>query len=72
VPPLDAGQDDAARRFIALVDEFYDRGVKLIVSAACEPQSLYQGNRLAAEFKRTSSRLVEMQSEAYLAQPHQP
>jgi cell division protein ZapE len=72
VPQLGADQDDAARRFIALVDEFYDRGVKLIVSAACAPQSLYQGSRLVPEFRRTESRLVEMQSEAYLAQPHQP
>ncbi|HEX9139945.1 MAG TPA: cell division protein ZapE [Steroidobacteraceae bacterium] len=72
VPQLGAGQDDAARRFIALVDEFYDRGVKLIVSAACDPQALYQGSRLAPEFKRTASRLVEMQSESYLAQPHLP
>jgi len=72
VPQLGAGQDDAARRFIALVDEFYDRGVKLIVSAACDPQSLYQGSRLAPEFMRAASRLVEMQSESYLAQPHQP
>ncbi len=72
VPQMGAGQDDAARRFIALVDEFYDRGVKLIVSAACDPQALYQGSRLAPEFMRTASRLVEMQSEAYLAQPHRP
>ena len=72
VPQLGAGKDAAARRFIALVDEFYDRGVKLIVSAACDPPSLYQGSRLAPEFKRTASRLVEMQSESYLAQPHLP
>ena len=71
VPRLDEHHDDAARRFIALVDEFYDQGVKLIVSAAAAPSELYGGQRLAFEFRRTSSRLVEMQSEEYLARPHQ-
>ena len=60
-------QDDAARRFIALVDEFYDQGTKLIVTAAAAPQELYRGHRLAAPFERTASRLVEMQTPAYLA-----
>ena len=63
-------QDDAARRFIALVDELYDQGVKLIVSAAAPPGQLYRGERLRLQFQRTASRLVEMQSEAYLARPH--
>jgi cell division protein ZapE len=71
VPRLDEHHDDAARRFIALVDEFYDQGVKLIVSAAAAPADLYCGQRLAFEFRRTSSRLCEMQSEEYLARPHQ-
>ena len=70
IPRLTAQQDDAARRFISLVDEFYDRGVKLVASAAAGPADLYAGERLAAEFTRTRSRLVEMQSEAYLARPH--
>ena len=63
-------QDNAARRFIALLDEFYDRGVKLIVSAAAAPEALYRGERLQFEFRRTASRLIEMQTEDYLARPH--
>jgi cell division protein ZapE len=72
VPILDASLDDATRRFIYLVDEFYDRGVKLIMSAAAPPKSLYQGKRLAFDFQRVESRLLEMQSEAYLAMEHRP
>ncbi len=71
VPELGAGDDDAARRFIALVDEFYERGVKLLVSAAAAPEALYHGERLQFEFRRTASRLTEMQSHDYLARPHQ-
>jgi len=67
---LDATQDDAARRFIALVDEFYDQGTKLVLSAAAGPAALYRAQRLRFEFQRASSRLVEMQTEAYLARPH--
>jgi cell division protein ZapE len=70
IPVLNASRDDAARRLISLVDEFYDRGVKLVVSAAAAPAELYQGERLSFEFRRTSSRLVEMQSEEYLARAH--
>lgn len=73
IPVLDAESDDAERRFIVLVDEFYDRGVKLIVSAAAPtPEGLYRGERLAFEFRRTASRLHEMQGRAYLARPHRP
>ena len=62
--------DDQARRFIALVDEFYDRRVKLILSADVNVQLLYQGTRLTFEFERTISRLIEMQTTEYLALPH--
>ncbi len=72
VPQLGAANDDAARRFVYLVDEFYDRGVKLIISAATSIASLYSGGKLSFEFARTQSRLLEMQSETYLASPHKP
>jgi cell division protein ZapE len=70
VPELDPMREDQARRFIALVDEFYDRRVKLIISAATDAKSLYRGKRLDFEFDRTVSRLIEMQSSEYLALPH--
>jgi cell division protein ZapE len=70
VPVLDGSMDDPARRFIALVDEFYDRNVKLVLSAAAEPASLYRGERLVFAFERTRSRLAEMQTHDYLARPH--
>lgn len=70
VPRFDAHHEGSARRFINLVDEFYDRGVKLVVSAAARPQDLYSGKRLSFEFERTCSRLIEMQSQEYLAAPH--
>lgn len=72
VPPMGQANDDAARRFINLVDEFYDRGVKLILSAACPIHELYSHGRLNFEFERTRSRLLEMQSHDYLACPHCP
>ena len=72
VPRFDASKEDPARRFVHLVDEFYDRHVNLLLSAAAEPFSLYQGQRLEREFERTSSRLVEMQSAEYLALEHRP
>ena len=70
VPRFDALRDDAARRFIHLVDEFYDHGVKLVLSAAAPIGALYAGERLRAEFARTESRLIEMQSRDYLAGAH--
>ena len=70
VPVLDELKDDAARRFIALVDELYDNNVKLVVGAAAEPSSLYSGERLRQAFARTVSRLIEMRSQEYLAREH--
>jgi len=72
VPALDETNADAARRFINLIDEFYDRNVKLLISAAKPLDGLYSGKRLEFEFQRTASRLTEMQSNDYLSQPHLP
>ncbi|MFT6519130.1 MAG: cell division protein ZapE [Candidatus Azotimanducaceae bacterium] len=72
VPQFTSLREDAARRFISLVDEFYDHNVKLILSAATPILVLYQGERLVFEFQRTESRLQEMQSQEYLAREHQP
>lgn len=72
VPVMGKLDDDAARRLVTLVDEFYDRGVKLVISADAPPDALYQGERLSFEFQRTASRLTEMQSHDYLACPHRP
>ena len=70
VPVFTWRNEDAARRFISLVDEFYDHDVKLILSAAAAAPELYQGERLRFEFERTASRLLEMQSHDYLARSH--
>jgi cell division protein ZapE len=72
VPVLDETRENEARRLIALVDEFYDRRVKLILSAAAPVDGLYRGTRLIREFERTRSRLLEMQSHDYLAAAHVP
>ncbi|MBP5981008.1 MAG: AFG1 family ATPase [Halomonas sp.] len=72
VTQMDARHDDQARRFINMVDEFYDRGVKLLMSAEVPIESLYSGGKLTFEFQRTLSRLQEMQSREYLALPHKP
>ena len=72
VPRMGSDREEAARRFVYLVDEFYDRQVNLLLSAAADPLSLYQGQRLDREFERTSSRLIEMQSAHYLAREHRP
>ncbi len=70
IPPLGNDQNDAARRFIELIDEFYDRNVNFVVSSAQPPDRIYTGKRLAEPFKRTASRLNEMSSEHYLSRPH--
>ncbi|HTN29904.1 MAG TPA: cell division protein ZapE, partial [Pseudomonas sp.] len=72
IEQMNAQKDDMARRFINLVDEFYDRNVKLILSAEVELKDLYTGGRLEFEFQRTLSRLLEMQSHEFLARPHKP
>ena len=72
IPVMDYAERNAAKRFIALIDTLYDNGVKLMASAAADPLSLYvasEGNE-ANEFKRTSSRLIEMSSKSYLALAH--
>jgi len=70
VPVLDRYKEDQARRFINLVDVFYDHNVKLIISAEADALQLYQGTRVEFEFQRTISRLQEMQSHDYLALSH--
>src|SRR3954469_6267530 len=72
IPVMDYGERNAAKRFISLIDTLYDNGVKLMASAAADPVSLYVATDgvEANEFKRTSSRLIEMSSESYLALPH--
>jgi cell division protein ZapE len=72
IPVMDYADRNAAKRFIALIDTLYDNAVKLMASAETDPMSLYlatEGDE-ANEFKRTSSRLIEMSSESYLALPH--
>ncbi|MGV3345799.1 cell division protein ZapE [Enterobacteriaceae bacterium LUAb1] len=72
VPIMREKCEDQARRFLALVDEFYERHVKLIVSAEASLDEIYQGSRLKFEYQRCISRLQEMQSEEYLQLPHLP
>ena len=72
VPAFVPDNDDQARRFINLVDEFYDRNVKLVLAAEKPLLDLYSGGRLEFEFQRTVSRLQEMQSFEYLAREHKP
>lgn len=72
VPELNKQLENEARRFIALVDELYDHKVKLILSADVPMVELYQGSKLEFEFQRTESRLIEMQSQEYLAKAHIP
>ena len=69
IPAMDYPERNAAKRFITLIDTLYDNGVKLMASAAADPLSLYLASEgvEANEFKRTSSRLIEMGSESYLA-----
>jgi cell division protein ZapE len=72
IPVMTYDNRNAAKRFIILIDTLYDTNVKLIASAAAEPDALYQADEgfEVQEFKRTASRLIEMRSQAYLARPH--
>lgn len=72
IPCFDRNSEDAAYRLVLLIDELYDRNVKLLASAAAQPSGLYHGQRFAHAFERTVSRLTEMQSREYLARPHAP
>ncbi len=72
MPQLSEDDASVARRFITLVDEFYDRNIKLLISAHTTIDKLYTGQKLAFEYQRTASRLTEMQSHEYLARPHLP
>ena len=81
VPRFGAGMADKLRRFVWMIDEFYDRRVKLIVSASVAAEELiinadssdaFQANLNASLKDRLVSRLTEMQSHDYLAQPHMP
>lgn len=72
IPKMTPEQSAEARRFTWLVDEFYDRRVKLIISAQVSPQELYLAGPHATEFDRTVSRLIEMQTRQYLALPYFP
>ncbi len=71
IPQMNDDRNNAARRFVHLIDECYDRSVKVIASSGVAIEQLYQGKKLAGPFQRTVSRLVEMQSQEYLARPHQ-
>lgn len=70
IPVLTQEDDDAAHRLIVLVDELYERKVKLLATAEALPEKLYGGHRLIRSFKRTISRLKEMQSDDYFARKH--
>ena len=72
IPYMTDTDNDRAKRFMTLVDEFYDHNVKLIVTAEAAPENLYTGKRLAKPFQRVVSRLQEMQAHDYLAKQHIP
>ena len=70
LPIFTTDNEDAARRFIALIDECYERKVNLILSSEVALEDLYKGKKLIKPYQRTLSRLVEMRSREYLSKPH--
>ena len=70
IPQFDRLRSDASKRFILLVDTLYDRGIKLAASFAAPLDELAKDDKTTADFARTTSRLIEMQSDAYLSAPH--
>jgi cell division protein ZapE len=70
IPKLGPAERNEARRFVVLIDTLYDEGVKLICSAEAPPEQLYKSGDGAEAFRRTVSRLHEMQSEDYLKRGH--
>ncbi len=70
IPILDSSSESSARRFVALIDEFYDRNVNVIFYAQTRIQELYQGDQLKKPFERTVSRVIEMQADSYLTSAH--
>ena len=70
IEAMNEGTMDVARRFISLIDVFYDRRIKLICTAEVVVEELYLHDFLAFEFTRTISRLLEMQSPDYIGQTH--
>ena len=70
IPILNENDEEKARRFVSLIDELYDHRVNLIISSETDINNIYQGKQLIFAFKRTLSRLVEMQSKEYLSQSH--
>ena len=74
IPVMEHARRNEAKRFIILIDTFYDHAVKLLASAQAQPDRLYRGSEgfEVQEFKRTASRLIEMRSQSYLGLPHGP
>ena len=70
IPVMDSSMEDVVRRFIIMIDTFYEYHVNLVVTARTKPEKLYTATKLAFEFKRTVSRLYDMQSNEYIARHH--
>ncbi len=70
IPVMGPEQRNEAARFVTLIDALYENKVKLLATAAAEPEELYKAGDGSFEFERTVSRLMEMQSADYLAEGH--